>query len=567
MKEILRISAFVLMLTLMLITVTSCDFPGSIDTIKDKFQAIINPACEHIGGAATCTEQAICEKCGESYGELASHTLVDVEALEATCTTDGYTAHKACSCGYTEGKEVISASHTLVDVEALEATCTTDGYTAHKVCSCGYTEGKELISASGHTDTDANLQCEVCSLYLLPEVGTAFHLSLYQTNLGKTLYFAGRMNGYYYATTEKLCEATDLYLEETEGGHYIYFMSDETKNYLYIQISGTYTNVKYGSTQDVWTFDEVLGVFVNDVDGTDYYIGTYKTFNTISASKLSYISGDKASTIGVSNFPTRILVDNHTCSYSEATCKVLATCSICGVTTGELAAHNSDVVVDAIDATCTSAGATAGTKCSVCGTVTSGCEAIEMLSHTYVNGVCACSAVCPHTDVAAGETCGVCGVTLPTEAEGGDVEVITATATLTPNVTANMNSFASGDDITSYTSLADSEIFTLTVGDKTNNNNQVYVSTSGEIRLYSDSNDNLGNTLTITSTKKIVSIAITYSGTSRSGATFTIGDSTVAGGTGITEETITVNANSVTIANNKASGQIRITSIVITYEE
>ena len=207
------------------------------------------------------------------------------------------------------------------------------------------------------------------------------------------------------------------------------------------------------------------------------------------------------------------------------------------------------------DATCTAP------KTCACG-ATDG----EANGHNYVDGACTtCGAACPHTDVAAGETCGVCGVTVPAE-EGGDVEVTVATATLTPNTTENINSFASGDDITSYTSLAGSEVFTLTVGDKTNNSNQVYISTSGEIRLYSDNSDYLGNTLTINSTKKIVSIAITYSGTSRSGATFTIGDTTVAGGTNITEETITVNANSVTIANNKTSGQLRITSIVITYE-
>ena len=315
MKKIMKTLMFALMLLLVLVAVAAC-----------------NRECEHTGGTATCTEQAICEKCGESYGEPAGHTLVDVEALGATCTTDGYTAHKACACGYTEGKDVIPAGHTLVDVEALDATCTTDGYTAHKACACGYTEGKDVVPAG----------------------------------------------------------------------------------------------------------------------------------------------------------------------------------------------------------------------------------------HTYVDGVCACGAVCPHTDVAAGETCGVCGVTLP-EQTGGDVQVVTAT--LTPNVTANINSFTPGEDITSYTSLAGSEIFTLTVGDKTNNSNQVYLSTGGEIRLYSDSSDNLGNTLTITSTKKIVSIAITYSGTTRSGATFIIGDTTVAGGTSITEETITVDANSVTIANNKSSGQLRITSIVITYEE
>ena len=196
--------------------------------------------------------------------------------------------------------------------------------------------------------------------------------------------------------------------------------------------------------------------------------------------------------------------------------------------------------------------------------------------HVFVEGKCECGAedpnyVPPHEHVFVDGKC-ECGESDPTYVPETPVEpenpeaTGTSTVTLTPNVTENINSFNPDADITSYTSLAGSEIFTITVGEKTNNNNQVYLSTGGEIRLYSNTETYLGNTMTITSTKKIVSIAITYSGTSRSGATFTIGDATVAGGTEITEETITVNANSVTIANNKTTGQIRITSIVITYE-
>ena len=54
------------------------------------------------------------------------------------------------------------------------------------------------------------------------------------------------------------------------------------------------------------------------------------------------------------------------------------------------------VDVAAVEATCTEAGATAGTKCSVCGTVLSGCEKIDALGHDFKDGKCTrCDAVDP----------------------------------------------------------------------------------------------------------------------------------------------------------------------------
>ena len=167
--------------------------------------------------------------------------------------------------------------------------------------------------------------------------------------------------------------------------------------------------------------------------------------------------------------------------------------------------------------------------------------------HVFVEGKCECGEVDP--DYVAPEQ-----------------PVAGTTVTLTANVTANYNTSAEGEDVTSCTSLAGSDIFTLTVGAPTAAyKNQVYFATSGQIRLYSDASG-VGNTLTIKSTKKIVSIAITYEAANRSGATFTIDGTTLAGATDVTEETIDVNGYSITIANNKTSGQVRLVSVVITYE-
>ena len=59
------------------ITSPICDDEGTIYYKNDSGNvlAVRAAACdEHTGGTATCVEQAVCEKCGEPYGELGDHT-------------------------------------------------------------------------------------------------------------------------------------------------------------------------------------------------------------------------------------------------------------------------------------------------------------------------------------------------------------------------------------------------------------------------------------------------------------------------------------------------------------
>lgn len=76
-------------------------------------------ACAHEGGTATCTEKAVCTKCGESYGTLADHAYVD-----GACST----------CGAAEPQGPVA--DTLITLEQANAlgkaqahnTYTTDKY-------------------------------------------------------------------------------------------------------------------------------------------------------------------------------------------------------------------------------------------------------------------------------------------------------------------------------------------------------------------------------------------------------------------------------------------------------
>ena len=139
-----------------------------------------------------------------------------------------------------------------------------------------------------------------------PAAGT-YKYALVQAEIGKTLYFAGAMNGNYLATTENAGAAADVTIEEVEGGFRFYFMDGETKTYIDIH---EYTEGKAGvrlTAEPTATFvwNEECGVFTAEVAGAPRYLGTYSTYNTISASDIKYIAGENLAKIDVSQFPAR----------------------------------------------------------------------------------------------------------------------------------------------------------------------------------------------------------------------------------------------------------------------
>lgn len=89
----------------------------------------------HSGGTATCISKAVCEYCGEPYGELdTSNHAGDTEtqnAKDATCTEDGYTGDKYCKgCGekLSSGTVIPATGHIdenkdhICDVETCKKT-------------------------------------------------------------------------------------------------------------------------------------------------------------------------------------------------------------------------------------------------------------------------------------------------------------------------------------------------------------------------------------------------------------------------------------------------------------
>ena len=139
----------------------------------------------------------------------------------------------------------------------------------------------------------------------VPEVGGTYKFALVQGELGQTLFFTGAMSGNYLATSENPADAVDVTIEEVEGGVRLFFMDGETKTYIDIH---EYTEGKAGvrlTTEPtaVFVWNEECGVYTAEVAGAPRYLGTYSTYNTMSASDIKYIAGENVGKIGISQFP------------------------------------------------------------------------------------------------------------------------------------------------------------------------------------------------------------------------------------------------------------------------
>jgi len=124
---------------------------------------------EHRGGTADCTHKAICEVCGVEYGatDVNNHTNTEIRnAVEATCTQDGYTGDIYCKdCGekVADGT-IIKAGHDYGDEYKSDAE-------SHwKECVCGSIADKsahafgEWSVIKAATETEKGSKEKVCSV-------------------------------------------------------------------------------------------------------------------------------------------------------------------------------------------------------------------------------------------------------------------------------------------------------------------------------------------------------------------------------------------------------------------
>ena len=322
-------------------TIKNCTFDVANVNTEDVYQDGIHAVNDAVVTVENCTNlngemKDIIETSGNSYvvldGEsIHTHKFVDVAGKDATCTEAGYTAHKACACGETEGKETVAASeHAWNEGEVTTApTCTVAGVKTF-TCTfegCGETKTEAVEATGEHADANGDYKCDGCATAMLPADGEAL-------TVAQALAIAKLMGDDSYTTQKYYITGEIVSVGNTTYGNLT--IKDATGE-LYI----------YG----VWAWNSAC-------TGSD---GRYDSFS------YKPVTGDEITIYGViGNYKSDPQMKN--------------------TWLDEVVAHEHDYTSVVTDPTCTKGGYTTHT-CTICNAYVVDTE-VEALGHTTTNGTC-----------------------------------------------------------------------------------------------------------------------------------------------------------------------------------
>ena len=391
------------------------------------------PALGHKGGTATCKDKAVCEVCGEAYGELANHTPGEIEVennVAPSCTAEGsYDNVIYCSvCDHELSRETITVdkvAHTggtatcveqatcsvcgekygdLADhswnegVVTTPATCTTEGVKTFTctVDGCGETR-TETIEKSAHNFVD-NV-CEDCQatvsyvdktiVFTFGENGNATHkdgspekATYTETKDGYTLSISGGSKMYPGSFDAKGNSALKLGTGSVAGSFEFTVPADVTEVVIHVaQYKANTTKISVNGVAYTITTASNNGEYTEvKVDTTTYKKVSFTT-----------VSGGYRCMINTIEF--KVSAEN-ICSHEnrEVDEVVAPTCTVAGHTTYVCpdcdhvfdadfvdATGHTLVSIPAVAPTCENTGLTEGEKCSVCDHVTIEQTIVDML--------------------------------------------------------------------------------------------------------------------------------------------------------------------------------------------
>lgn len=412
--------------------------------------------CEHettetVVTDPTCTDAGyithICTNCGYKWTdtEVAAlgHDYDEGVVTAATPTTYGYTTYtcqrEGCGDSYQADFTGYEFSITFNVLGEEHEPVTVDGYNGIQLpTEAAALEGYKFV---GWTDEEiigeASTAEILTGLYKPVEDATLFALYCRkQANEGSGDYYKVTAmplvpNGNYLLVNEEKSIAFKAFEEDSET-------YDLTKAENYFTVSISDNTIPESAEADF------ASIVINPIEGTaNYgmtvsetgaYLGTtgsgtgfstrarepYETAITVDASGnavITNVGGTNAyqllfNTASNSNKFGFFKATNTTCEPIALYCKDGSGYTTCYTTQPVINCVHDDITdVEAVPATCTSTGFTAGVFCNDCQTYISGHEIIEKTAHTPEE-LPAVPATCTETGLTAGSKCSVCGETL-----------------------------------------------------------------------------------------------------------------------------------------------------------
>ena len=144
-----------------------------------------------------------------------------------------------------------------------------------------------------------------------PVEGTAYKFYLIHAGLGQTLFANGETdNDKFLKTTTDPKAALDFFVEADGEGFKIYTTIDGAKKYV---TASTVTSedgkvskyISYTESGSTWTYKSETNGWYTTVDGVEYVVGTYGTYNTFCISESSFLTAENS---GKTQYPGGLML-------------------------------------------------------------------------------------------------------------------------------------------------------------------------------------------------------------------------------------------------------------------